>query len=105
MSNVLYNLDLDNNQVNFIRIQLSFINEWIQPGINCMSEIIVEVDRYPIRLGQFLKLANAVQDGFEAKAQIVHGEVSVNGVIELRRGRQLNRDDRVGYQGFSYVCR
>jgi ribosome-associated protein len=70
-----------------------------------MSEIIIEVDRYPIRLGQFLKLANLVQDGFEAKAHIVHGEVKVNGVAELRRGRQLNRGDRISYQGITYRCR
>ncbi len=70
-----------------------------------MSEISIEVERYPIRLGQFLKLANIVQDGFEAKAHIVHGKVDVNGITELRRGRQLNPGDRVSYQGKTYLCR
>lgn len=70
-----------------------------------MSEIIIEVERYPIRLGQFLKLANVVQDGLEAKAHIVHGEVEVNGMTELRRGRQLHSGDRVRYRSITYLCR
>ena len=70
-----------------------------------MSETFMDIDRYPIRLGQFLKLANAVQDGLEAKVQILHGAVSVNGEPELRRGRQLNRGDRVDYRGVTYHCR
>jgi ribosome-associated protein len=69
-----------------------------------MSEIIIQVDRYPIKLGQFLKLANIVQDGFEAKAHILHGEVNVNGVAELRRGRQLNCGDRISHRGITYRC-
>ncbi|MEJ2056682.1 MAG: RNA-binding S4 domain-containing protein, partial [Desulfofustis sp.] len=54
-----------------------------------MSDTIIQVKRYPIRLGQFLKLADAVQDGVEAKIEIGTGQVSVNGVVENRRGRQL----------------
>jgi len=42
-----------------------------------------------IRLGQFLKLANLVEDGVEAKAVIAQGLVSVDGEVETRRGRQL----------------
>src|SRR3546814_7942668 len=42
-----------------------------------------------IRLGQFLKLANLVEDGAEAKAVIGQGLVSVNGEVDTRRGRQL----------------
>ncbi|MDT0200942.1 RNA-binding S4 domain-containing protein [Nocardioides sp. AE5] len=48
-----------------------------------------------IRLGQFLKLANLVEDGAEAKAVIADGQVHVNGEVELRRGRQLAIGDRV----------
>lgn len=69
------------------------------------SEIIVIVERYPIRLGQFLKLADIVQDGLEAKALIAGGDVLVNGDIELRRGRQLCVEDRISVAGQSYVCR
>ena len=48
-----------------------------------------------IRLGQFLKLANLVESGAEAKPVIAGGEVRVNGEVELRRGRQLRNGDVV----------
>lgn len=70
-----------------------------------MSDIIVQINRYPIRLGQFLKLANLVQDGLEAKALILEGNIVVNGETELRRGRQLNRDDIVIFENSRYLCR
>lgn len=55
----------------------------------------IPVKNLPIRLGQFLKLANIVQDGFEAKIRIQNGEVMVNSIVETRRGRQLNHLDKV----------
>jgi ribosome-associated protein len=48
-----------------------------------------------IRLGQFLKLAGAVDGGGEAKALLARGAVTVNGETEVRRGRQLRVGDRV----------
>ena len=48
-----------------------------------------------IRLGQFLKLAGAVDGGGEAKALLAGGAVTVNGEPELRRGRQLRVGDLV----------
>ena len=48
-----------------------------------------------IRLGQFLKLANLVESGAEAKPVIADGAVLVNGEVELRRGRQLVKGDEV----------
>ncbi|MBU0663271.1 MAG: RNA-binding S4 domain-containing protein [Proteobacteria bacterium] len=56
---------------------------------------IVTITEEPIRLGQFLKLANLVQDGFEAKVQIQNSQVWVNGVLETRRGRKLVHGDQV----------
>lgn len=70
-----------------------------------MSDIIVEINHYPIRLGQFLKLANIVQDGLEAKALILEGDIAVNGEMELRRGRQLNRGDIIIFENSRYLCR
>lgn len=52
-----------------------------------------------IRLGQFLKLANLVDSGADAKAIIAQGEVRVDGEVELRRGRQLRAGDIVEYAG------
>ncbi|KAA0024800.1 RNA-binding S4 domain-containing protein [Antrihabitans cavernicola] len=48
-----------------------------------------------IRLGQFLKLANLIESGAEAKGVIADGLVDVNGDEELRRGRQLRDGDVV----------
>ncbi|HYH35338.1 MAG TPA: RNA-binding S4 domain-containing protein [Nocardioides sp.] len=54
-----------------------------------------------IRLGQFLKLANLVETGAEAKPAIQQGLVRVNGEVETRRGRQLRRGDLVELGGLS----
>ncbi len=54
-----------------------------------------------IRLGQFLKLANLVESGAEAKPLIADGQVSVNGEVETRRGRQLVLGDVVSLGGQS----
>lgn len=58
---------------------------------------IIELSGEVIRLGQLLKLAGLVDNGGEAKARIQAGEVLVNGVVELRRGRQLQDHDRVAF--------
>ncbi|MFW6775639.1 RNA-binding S4 domain-containing protein [Nocardioides sp. CPCC 205120] len=54
-----------------------------------------------IRLGQFLKLANLVESGAQAKPVIAEGRVRVNGEVELRRGRQLTTGDVVSLEGQS----
>lgn len=54
-----------------------------------------------IRLGQFLKLANLLDSGAEAKLIVAEGEVAVNGETELRRGRQLKAGDVVSVFGNS----
>lgn len=41
------------------------------------------------RLDQFLKFHGLVGTGGEAKFRIQEGEVTVNGAVEVRRGRQL----------------
>jgi ribosome-associated protein len=52
-----------------------------------------------IRLGQFLKLADLIETGGEAKILIARGDVTVNGEVDLRRGRQLHRGDVVDVLG------
>jgi ribosome-associated protein len=59
----------------------------------------VVITSLPIRLGQFLKLANLVQDGFEATMRIQNGEVKVNGEIETQRGRKLQLSDEISFDG------
>lgn len=48
-----------------------------------------------IRLGQLLKLAGAAESGAHARSLLDEGEVSVNGELEQRRGRQLAAGDVV----------
>ena len=52
-----------------------------------------------IRLGQFLKLANLVENGADAKVVIAEGRVTVNDEPEARRGRQLVVGDVVEMGG------
>jgi ribosome-associated protein len=59
-------------------------------------------DEY-IKLDQFLKLAQVVQTGGEAKLLIQSGQVLVNGVVETRRGRKLRKGDVVMVDGEELV--
>jgi ribosome-associated protein len=52
-----------------------------------------------IRLGQFLKLADLIDTGGEAKVLIAVGDVTVNGEVDTRRGRQLHPGDVVSVRG------
>jgi ribosome-associated protein len=56
-----------------------------------------------IELDRFLKLAQVVQSGGEAKVLIRSGEVQVNGTVETRRGRKLRPGDVVFVHGEEYV--
>ncbi|BDD80426.1 RNA-binding protein [Tsukamurella pulmonis] len=67
-----------------------------------VSEAIdVTINDEVIRLGQFLKLAGLIDSGAEAKAVIAEGEVTVNGEVDVRRGRQLAVGDVVEVFGRS----
>jgi ribosome-associated protein len=59
----------------------------------------VPIRENAIRLGQLLKLAGLVDSGAQAKELLADGAVSVNGVREERRGRQLRRGDVVALGG------
>jgi ribosome-associated protein len=56
-----------------------------------------------IRLGQLLKLVDAVPTGAQVKDLLVGGAVRVNGEPEDRRGRQLHRGDVVAIEGAGEV--
>jgi len=70
-----------------------------------MSESIkyIKIRKLPIRLGQFMKLANLVQDGIEAKIRIQSGEAMVNEETEIRRGRQLIEGDRITLENVTAI--
>lgn len=66
-----------------------------------MEEIILrEGDDY-IKLGQLLKKANMMSSGVDAKMVILDGLVSVNGEVELRRGKKIYPGDVVTFEGES----
>lgn len=56
---------------------------------------IIEINTDTINLDQFLKWANIVMSGGEAKYLIQEGKVEVNGEIELKRGKTLKDGDIV----------
>jgi ribosome-associated protein len=68
-----------------------------------VSRETVPIRDESIRLGQFLKLANLIESGAEAKEVIADGLVSVNGETETRRGRQLITGDVVEIGGTESV--
>jgi ribosome-associated protein len=59
----------------------------------------VAIDGDMIRLGQFLKLADLADTGGEGKILIASGDVTVNGEVDTRRGRQLHPGDVVAVLG------
>ena len=56
-----------------------------------------------IRLGQLLKLVDAVPTGAQVKDVLLTGTVRVNGEPEDRRGRQLRKGDVVSVEGMEDV--
>jgi ribosome-associated protein len=56
-----------------------------------------------IRLGQLLKLVDAVPTGAQVKDVLLTGTVRVNGEPEERRGRQVRRGDVVSMAGMEDV--
>ncbi|HMA60982.1 MAG TPA: RNA-binding S4 domain-containing protein [Halanaerobiales bacterium] len=62
-----------------------------------MEEIKIKTET--IKLDQFLKWANIVSTGGEAKALIQSGGVRVNNKIEKRRGLKLKDGDLVNVEG------
>lgn len=59
---------------------------------------IREEDEF-IKLGQVLKKASLVGSGVDAKMVIQDGQVTVNGQVEVQRGKKLHDGDVVTYNG------
>ncbi|HKL12379.1 MAG TPA: RNA-binding S4 domain-containing protein [Halanaerobiales bacterium] len=59
----------------------------------------INIKTETIKLDQFLKWANVVSTGGEAKALIQSGGVRVNNRIEKRRGLKLKDGDLVNVEG------
>jgi ribosome-associated protein len=56
-----------------------------------------------IRLGQLLKLVDAVPTGAQVKDVLLTGAVRINGESEERRGRQVRRGDVVTVEGVGEI--
>ena len=69
--------------------------------MNEMKKIEI-YDEY-IKLSQFLKIADLISSGGEAKFFLSENEVKVNGIIDDRRGRKLYKGDIVEVLGSRYI--
>jgi ribosome-associated protein len=63
---------------------------------------IIKIRTPFIKLDQFLKFAEVVQGGGEAKILIQDGLVEVNGEVCTQRGKKLYSGDRVQFENESY---
>ena len=68
-----------------------------------MRTIHIRPGEDTIRLGQLLKLVDAVPTGAQVKDVLFAGAVTVNGEAEDRRGRQVHRGDVVAVEGMEDV--
>lgn len=59
----------------------------------------VKISTEYIKLEQLLKFAGLVDSGSDAKMLIGDGLVTVNGSVELQRGKKLRPGDRMEFQG------
>ena len=62
-----------------------------------------ELEVETIELDQFLKLAEVIQSGGQAKHLIQSGAVLVNDIVETRRGKKLRPGDRVSVGGEEFI--
>ena len=56
-----------------------------------------------ITLGQFLKFADIIHEGGEAKRFLAENEILVNGEAEARRGKKLRPGDYAELDGKTYM--
>ena len=68
-------------------------------GSDSADIVDVSIGGDGIRLGQFAKYAGLLDSGGDVKEAIIDGLVTVNGEVDRRRGRQLQVDDVVGFDG------
>jgi ribosome-associated protein len=81
------------------------VTSWNRPETTLVGvrTITIRPGEDSIRLGQLLKLVDAVPTGAQVKDVLFSGAVLVNGEPEERRGRQLRRGDVVAVEGMEDV--
>lgn len=65
--------------------------------------IKIKIDTEYITLGQFLKLADIISSGGEAKFAVKELDIDVNNEKENRRGRKLYVNDKICVDGNEFV--
>ena len=65
----------------------------------------IKIDSEFITLGQFLKFADIIQSGGEAKQFLASNRVVINGEDDNRRGRKLRPNDVIEIKGESYLIK
>lgn len=65
--------------------------------------IKIKIDTEYITLGQFLKLADIISSGGEAKLAVKELDIDVNNEKENRRGRKLYVNDKISVDGNEFV--
>ena len=65
----------------------------------------IKIDSEFITLGQFLKFADVISTGGEAKTFLSQNDVYINDELDVRRGRKLRSGDRITILGESYLIK
>ena len=63
---------------------------------------MIEIYTEYVTLSQFLKLADIITNGGEAKIFLLENEVIINGELDNRRGRKLRDGDVIEVLGKTY---
>lgn len=64
--------------------------------------IDIKINSEFITLGQFLKFADIIQSGGEAKFFLSQNTILINGIEDNRRGRKLRQGDEIEIGGNTY---
>jgi ribosome-associated protein len=74
----------------------------IKVTVQKRTPVPIKIHTETIALDAFLKLANAVESGGQAKVEIQRGSVRVNGTVCAQRGKKLALGDSVRFSGETY---
>lgn len=65
----------------------------------------INIDSEFITLGQFLKFADIIRSGGEAKSFLSQNDVYINDEFDVRRGKKLRSGDKVLVLGETYLIK
>lgn len=67
------------------------------------NHVEIKINSDYITLGQFLKFADIIHSGGDAKRFLSENEVFINDELDVRRGRKLRDGDKVDIKGVTYL--